>query len=117
MAQENQQPQDGGFVIPREYLLAGIADGVKQVEKMLDQARAKYGKRYNEKNDYEECKRRFGFSSHERLLQEYELIWQKQSKEPSVIRKVIRVIGDHARQFAINKYVAEHSPQTEEESK
>lgn len=109
MEQENKQPQTVGFVIPREYLLKGIAEAVKEKQKMLERAREKYKERYNWKNDFEECIRRFGFKDHEKLLKEYELIWQKMSNQPSIIRSVIRQIGDRARELAINKYIRDSS--------
>ena len=53
---------------------------------------------YNQKNMYEEVRRRFGNASREpeKFADEYILIQQKKSGQPSSIRMVIRAIGDLA---------------------
>ena len=113
MEQVNQKPQNGGFVIPREYLLQGIGEAVKDLKKELERARKKYGSRYNWKNDFEGCIRRFGLEDNEKLLNEYEKICQKKSNEPSSIRSVICQIGDNAREYALKKYIREHGTMSE----
>lgn len=104
---EGQQQTDKTVSIPREYVLEGIKDVVASMHKMLGEAREKYGDRYNKKNEYEECIRRFDLDDTEATLKEYDLIMAKQSKQPSVVRGVIKQIGENAFHYAIIKYLRE----------
>ena len=93
--------------IPHEYLIEGVKKAVKDVLKMMNDARLKYGNRYNKKNDYEVFDRRFGYNDPEKLWAEFELIWQKKSNQPAALRKVITAIGLSARDYALHKYAME----------
>lgn len=108
---EGQQQTDKTVSIPREHVLEGIKDVVASMYKMLDEAQGKYGDRYNKKNEYEECLRRFDLDDTEATLKEYDLIMAKQSKQPSVVRGVIKQIGENAFRYAIIKYLNEQQEQ------
>ena len=105
---DDQQAENGMFEIPHDYLIEGVKVAVGDVHKMLNNARKKYGNHYNEKNDWEVFSRRFGYSDHEKLWAEFELIWQKKSNQPAAIHKVIQAIGLEARSYALRKYAMEH---------
>ena len=101
---EEQKPQnpEGELVqIPHEYLIEGVKKAVDETKAKMAEARAKYGSSYNKKNDYEEFGRRFGWNDPEVIWTEFDRVWNKQSNQPAVIRKVLRVIGDSARYHAI----------------
>lgn len=106
VAEENKE-QNGMVEIPHEYLIEGVKKAVKDVLKMMNDARLKYGNRYNKKNDYEMFDRRFGYNDPEKLWAEFELIWQKKSNQPAALRKVITAIGLSARDYALHKYAME----------
>lgn len=110
----NTQNEQQGLVIPREYFIDGIKEAKSQIWKMEAAAKLKYGQRYNWKNSFEECERRFGFSDNEKILNEYELICNKQSKQPAVIRRVIEQMGDSACRYALNRYQEEQRKKKEE---
>ncbi len=106
VAEENKE-QNGMVEIPHEYLIEGVKKAVRNVLKMMNDARLKYGDRYNKKNDYEVFERRFGYNDPEKLWAEFELIWQKKSNQPAALRKVITAIGLSARDYALHKYAME----------
>jgi len=106
--QENKQQQQQ-ISIPREYVLEGIEHSVKEMHRMLAEARKKYGARYNEKNEYAVCLRRYNLDDYEATLKEYDLIMAKQSKLPASIRNVIRQHGDNAMRYGILKYQQEQA--------
>ena len=106
-----QQQADKTVSIKREFVLEGIKDAVASMHKMLGEARGKYGDRYNRKNEYEECLRRFDLDDTEATLKEYDLIMAKQSKQPSVVRGVIKQIGENAFRYAIKKYLSDQQEQ------
>ena len=106
VAEENKE-QNGMVEIPHEYLIEGVKKAVRDVRKMMNDARLKYGNRYNKKNDYEMFDRRFGYNDPEKLWAEFELIWQKKSNQPAALRKVITAIGLSARDYALHKYAME----------
>lgn len=114
---QEQQPQEGVVMIPREYVLKGVKDAVDAMYKMMREARVKYGNNYNWKNDYEQCDRRFKLSDHEAVLNEYDLIRAKQSKQPSVIRGVIRQIGDNAVRNGCIMYAKDQKAKAQQEEK
>ena len=109
--QENkkQQQPERTFAIPRVYVLEGIEHSVKEMHRMLAEARKKYGARYNEKNEYAVCLRRYNLDDYEATLKEYDLIMAKQSKLPASIRNVIRQHGDNAMRYGIWKYQQEQA--------
>lgn len=109
--EKEQQP----IQLPKEYLIEGVKQSVKDVQKMMSDARSKYGNRYNEKNDYEEFGRRFGYYNPEEIWAEFELVWVKQSKQPASVRKVISAIGNAARNYALQRYVSEHQQEQKQE--
>lgn len=82
--------------VSRERVLEGIKEAVKQMLKMMRDAKAKYGIHYNTKNEYEVFCRRFDTNDAEKILQEFDLIRAKQSQQPSVIRGVIKQLGENA---------------------
>lgn len=96
-----QAPQGEMVKIPHEYLIDGVKQAVQEIEQKMAAARLKYLNRYNKKNDYEEFGRRFGYSDHEKIWTEFDRVWNRQSTQSAVIRKVLRVIGDSARYHAI----------------
>ena len=100
MSEEKKIPE-GMMEIPHDYLIEGIKNVVANIKKLMDDKRREYGRGYNRKNDYEEFGRRFGYDDPERIWREYDLIWNKQSTQPAIIRSVIRIIGDNARHQAI----------------
>lgn len=100
MSEEKKIPE-GMMEIPHDYLIEGIKNVVANIKKLMDDKRREYGRGYNRKNDYEEFGRRFGYNDPERIWREYDLIWNKQSTQPAIIRGVIRIIGDNARHQAI----------------
>ena len=106
VAEENKE-QNGMVEIPHEYLIEGVKKAVRDVHKMMNDARLKYGNRYNKKNDYEMFDRRFGYNDPEKLWAEFELIWQEKSNQPAALRKVITAIGLSARDYALHKYAME----------
>ena len=101
--------------LPKEYFIEGVKQSVKDVQKMMNDARSKYGNRYNKKNDYEEFGRRFGYKDPEKIWAEFELVWVKWSKQPASIRKVISAIGNAARNYALQRYVSEHQQEQKQE--
>ena len=104
--QENKQ-QKQQISIPREYVLDGIEQSVKEMHRMMTEAKKKYGARYNTKNEYEVCLRRYNLDDYEATLKEYDLIMAKQSKQPASIRNVIKQHGDNAMRYGIRKYLLE----------
>ena len=96
-----QAPQGEMVKIPHEYLIDGVKQAVDEAKAKMAEARAKYGSSYNKKNDYEEFGRRFGWNDPEAIWQEFDRVWNRQSTQPAVIRKVLRVIGDSARYYAV----------------
>lgn len=108
-----QQQTEGSVSIPREYVLEGVKYVLASMHKMLDDARRKYGDRYNRKNEYEECLRRFDLDNPENTLKEYDLIMAKQSKQPSSVRGVIRQIGENSFRYAIKKHLSEQQEKSE----
>ena len=99
--QKPQNPQGEMVKIPHEYLIEGVRKAVDEAKAKMAEARAKYGSSYNKKNDYEEFGRRFGWNDPEAIWQEFDRVWNRQSKEPAVIRNVIKVLGNQARYYAI----------------
>ena len=109
-----QAPQGEMVKIPHEYLIEGVKQAVDEIDKKMRSARIKYGNQYNQKNDYEEFGRRFGYNDPERIWEEFDRVWNKQSNQPAVIRKVLRVIGDSARYHAIARLREEMKKEAKE---
>jgi hypothetical protein len=103
--------------IPHEYLIEGVRKAGNDVKSYMERSRAKYGNRYNEKNDYEVFGRRFGYQRHEDIWKEFLLVANKQSKEPAVIRNVITVLGNTARNHAILRMRQEYQEQEKKNEK
>ena len=96
--------QEGEMVqIPHEYLIDGIKQAASEIKKKMMNARVKYENRYNDKNDYEEFGRRFGYNDPEKIWTEYDRVWNKQSNEPAIIRNVLKLLGDMARYYAVSR--------------
>lgn len=98
-----QNPEGEMVEIPHEYLIEGIKRASSEIQEKMNKARIKYGSRYNSKNDYEEFGRRFGYNDPEKIWSEYDLVWNKQSTQPAVIRKIAKLLGDMARYYAIGR--------------
>ncbi|MCR5821059.1 MAG: hypothetical protein K6F94_08985 [Bacteroidaceae bacterium] len=111
--QELQQQGMQMVDVSRERMLEGIREAVKQMRKMMRDAKAKYGIRYNEKNEYEEFCRRFGWDDAEKILQEFDLIRAKQSQQPSVIRNVIKQLGENAVRYCYVQWLKEQKEKSE----
>lgn len=94
--QEAKAPDKQMVEISRERVLEGIKEAVKEMLKMMREAKAKYGIHYNTKNEYEVFCHRFDTNDAEKILQEFDLIRAKQSQQPSVIRGVIKQLGENA---------------------
>ena len=94
--QEAKAPDKQMVEIPRERVLEGVKEAVKEMLKMMREAKAKYGIHYNTKNEYEVFCRRFDTNDAEKILQEFDLIRAKQSNQPAVIRGVIKQLGENA---------------------
>ena len=84
--------------IEKELLYPYFRKAWRSLEGYLRRERKRLGPMYNQKNMYEEVRRRFGNASREpeKFADEYILIQQKKSGQPSSIRMVIRAIGDLA---------------------
>lgn len=93
MAEEANRPQ-----FTKEDLRPFIRNVGKEIDKMLKEARMKYGNRYNKKNQYEELYRRFGDPQKDpdKFYDEYALIVKKQSTLPSAVRTVVDSICSRA---------------------
>ena len=102
--------------IPHEYLIEGVRKAVDDVASGLAKARKKYGPRYNEKNDYEVFDRRFGYGDAEKIWKEYQLVFNKRSNQPAAIRHVIGMLGNTARQYAIQRMQQEYREKEQEKS-
>ena len=103
--------------VSRERVLEGIKEAVKQMLKMMRDARAKHGIHYNTKNDYEVFCRRFGTNDAEKILQEFDLIRAKQSNQPAVIRGVIKQLGENAFRYCYMMWLKEQQEMTKENLK
>ena len=99
--------------IPRERVLEGIKEAVKEMLKMMREAKAKYGIHYNTKNEYEVFCRRFNTNDAEKILQEFDLIRAKQSQQPSVIRGVIKQLGENAFRYCYVMWAKEQQEKKE----
>lgn len=87
MAQEN---------IPNvtfDELVVEVEKSLKDMHKELRRQRNKYGAQYNykNKNNYEQLNRRFG-EDPRKLIDEYNLILDKKSKQPVAVREPIKAI-------------------------
>ena len=102
--QEAKAPDKQMVEISRERVLEGIKEAVKEMLKMMREAKAKYGIHYNTKNEYEVFCRRFDTNDAEKILQEFDLIRAKQSQQPSVIRSVIKQLGENAFRYCYMKW-------------
>ena len=99
--------------VPRERVLEGIKEAVKEMLKMMREAKAKYGIHYNTKNEYEVFCRRFNTNDAEKILQEFDLIRAKQSQQPSVIRSVIKQLGENAFRYCYVMWAKEQKEKKE----
>ena len=115
--QEAKAPDKQMVEIPRERVLEGIKEAVKEMLKMMREAKAKYGIHYNTKNEYEVFCRRFDTNDAEKILQEFDLIRAKQSQQPSVIRSVIKQLGENAFRYCYMMWRKEQQEMTNEDLK
>lgn len=113
--QELQQQGMQMVDVPRERVLEGIKEAVKQMLKMMREAKVKYGIHYNTKNEYEVFCRRFGANDAEKILQEFDLIRAKQSNQPAVIRKVIKELGENAFRYCYMMWAKEQQEMKKEQ--
>lgn len=100
---KKQKSEEEMVQIPHEYLIDGMKQAAQEIKEKMSSARAKYGSRYNRKNDWEEFGRRFEYDDPEKVLAEYTLVLNKQSSESSVIRRVVKLLGDMAQYHAIGR--------------
>ena len=115
--QEAKAPDKQMVEVPRERVLEGIKEAVKEMLKMMREAKAKYGIHYNTKNEYEVFCRRFGTNDAEKILQEFDLIRAKQSNQPAVIRGVIKQLGENAFRYCYMMWRKEQQEMTNENLK
>lgn len=113
--QEAKAPDKQMVEIPRERVLEGIKEAVKEMLKMMREAKAKYGIHYNTKNEYEVFCRRFDTNDVEKILQEFDLIRAKQSQQPSVIRSVIKQLGENAFRYCYMMWRKEQEEKKQEQ--
>lgn len=113
--QELQQQGQQMVDVPRERVLEGIKEAVKQMLKMMRDAKAKHGIHYNTKNDYEVFCRRFGTNDAEKILKEFDLIRAKQSNQPAVIRNVIKQLGENAFRYCYMMWAKEQQEMKKEQ--
>lgn len=113
--QEAKAPDKQMVEISRERVLEGIKEAVKEMLKMMREAKAKYGIHYNTKNEYEVFLRRFGTNDAETILKEFDLIRAKQSQQPSVIRKVIKQLGENAFRYCYMMWAKEQQEMKKEQ--
>ena len=109
----DEQQAGEAVLLPHEYLIEGVRKSVSELQRQMAEERKKYGGSYNWKNIYEEFGRRFGFNDPEKIWSEFELVFEKKSRQPSEIRKVIELIGDQARLHAAQKLFAEQQARQE----
>ena len=115
---EARQPQEDVMELPMEYVLEGMKGALDAMHRMLRKAKTEYGSRYNWKNDYEELLRRYKCEDADTILKEYDLMREKKSKQPAIIRRVIQQLGDNAIRHAYRRQLAEQSsPQNEQPQK
>ncbi len=107
MEQEQKQQQQQAVELPHEYLIEGVKKAVDEIKASMEDARKKYGPRYNKKNRFEEFKRRFGLDDPERIWKEFDLVGNKSSREPAVVRDVLKDIGAYARNHAASRFFQE----------
>ena len=106
MAQEN---------IPNvtfDELVVEVEKSLKDMHKELRRQRKKYGAEYNYKNNYEQLNRRFG-EDPRKLIDEYNLILDKKSKQPFAVREPIKAIVA----TAINRLIAAKMKEAEANDK
>lgn len=105
--EQKQQQQQQAVELPHEYLIEGVKKAVEEIKASMEDARKKYGERYNRKNRFEEFKRRFGLDDPERIWKEFDLVWNKSSRAPAIIRDVLKDIGAYARNHAASRFFQE----------
>ena len=95
-----------------DELVVEVKKSLEDMHNELRRQRNKYGARYNHKNKYEQLNRRFGEDSL-KLIDEYNLILDKKSKQPAAVREPIEAIDA----TAINRLIAAKMQEAEEADK
>ena len=95
-----------------DELVVEVEKSLKDMHKELRRQRNKYGAQYNYKNNYEQLNRRFG-EDPRKLIDEYNLILDKKSKQPAAVREPIEAIVA----TAINRLIAAKMKEAEEADK
>ena len=93
-------------------LVVEVKNSLEDMHNELRRQRNKYGARYNHKNKYEQLNRRFG-EEPLKLIDEYNLILDKKSKQPAAVREPIEAIVA----TAINRLIAAKMQEAEEADK
>ena len=93
-------------------LVVEVKNSLEDMHNELCRQRNKYGARYNHKNKYEQLNRRFG-EEPLKLIDEYNLILDKKSKQPAAVREPIEAIVA----TAINRLIAAKMQEAEEADK
>ena len=93
-------------------LVVEVEKSLEDMHKELRRQRNKYGAQYNQKNNYEQLNRRFG-EDPLKLIDEYNLILDKKSKQPAAVREPIEAIVA----TAINRLIAAKMQEAEEADK
>ncbi len=99
--------------LSRERVLEGIKEAVRQMQKMMFDAKVRYGADYNQNNEYEVFCRRFGADDAEKILHEFDLIRARLSDQPAVIRKVIKELGENAFRYCYAMWKKERDGESE----
>ena len=119
MAQEKEQPT---LSVTTDEMVPYIMKQGEELHKHVQEARKKYGDRYNRKNHFEVMYERFGNPRYrpdaEKFAKEYLLILQKKSSLPASVRYPVRDICEAAmNQCYHDKLVALYKKQQEEKEK
>ena len=93
-------------------LVVEVKNSLEDMHNELRRQRNKYGAQYNYKNNYEQLNRRFG-EEPLKLIDEYNLILDKKSKQPAAVREPIEAIVA----TAINRLIAAKMQEAEEADK
>jgi len=106
---ETNENENRTLKIPHEMMVECTKEALKNFRQEIKDAKRKFGARYNRNNIFEICMRNFPMDDEEKVFQEYELIFRKQSRQPSSVRQVIRQIGDIARREALIRYMKQEN--------
>ena len=116
MAQEKDIPQ---LSVTTDELVPYIIKQGKALSRDVQEARKKYGSRYNERNKVEEMYSRFGnpkfTTDAEKFAKEFLLILQKKSTLPAAVRYPVRDICQQAMNACYQDKLVRYWKQQEEQ--